>query len=250
MEIDDSRTSIKLADYRAHYDVDADAIDDPSNLDPSRHHSEKRRMEALVRWLPLAPGVRVLDVGCGAGWFAQQCAAAGATVWATDLSLKGVREARARYPAAGLFQMGDIYLLPFAGAAFDLVLLSEVLEHLEDLDRALGEVVRVLRPGGMILISVPHREKIIQHLCIHCNRFTPANAHLHSFDAASLKKCLHSNGLVPRKQTFLNNKLLELIRFPMRSARLPHGVWRCCDRILNAVTGKPGFLCVLAEKPE
>ena len=250
METDDSITSKRLADYRAHYEADAHAIDDPRALEPSRYHSERRRLETLLRSLPLAEGTRVLDVGCGSGWFASECAQAGARVWALDLSRKGVEEARDRYPAAGLFHLGDIYRLGFAVASFDIVLLSEVLEHLEDLDGALSEVSRVLRPGGQLLVSVPYRETIVRHLCVHCNRFTPANAHLHSFDEHRLGERLRRFGLEPTRPIFLNNKFLELIRFPLRSARLPHAFWRCFDRICNAAFGKPGFLSMLAEKPE
>ena len=250
MEIDDSVSSRRLADYRAHYEADAYAIDDPQALEPSRYHSERRRLETLVRGLSLEEGTRVLDVGCGSGWFAKECAEAGSTVWATDLSRKGVGAARDRYPTAGLFQVGDIYRLAFVDCSFDIVLLSEVLEHLENMDGAVQEVVRVLRPGGQLLVSVPYREKIVRHLCVHCNQFTPANAHLHSFDEHNLGNRLRRFGLEPKRLIFLNNKLLELISFPLRSARLPHALWRCFDHICNAAIGKPGFLSILAEKPE
>ena len=246
----DSEHSIKLADYRVHYGADAEVIVDPDRLDPARYESEKRRIEALVRWLRLWRTARVLDVGCGSGWFADKCATAGATVWATDLSFRGVRDARNRFRKAGCFQVGDVYNLPYADGCFDFVLLSEVLEHLEDIDRAVGEVGRVLRARGRILVSVPNREKIIQHLCIHCNKFTPANAHLHSFDEASLSARLRASGFTQQEQLFLNNKLLELVRFPARSAWLPHRCWQLVDRVFNAATKKPGFLCVMAEKPE
>jgi SAM-dependent methyltransferase len=250
LEIDDSITKNKLTDYRAHYETDADAIDDPHALEPSRYHSEKRRLETLLRSLPLRDGIRVLDVGCGSGWFAKACAETGATVWASDLSRRGVRGARDRYPAAGLFQVGDVYHMAFADSSFDIVLLSEVLEHLEDIDRALAEVVRVLRPGGQLLASVPYRENIVRHLCVHCNQFTPANAHLHRFDEHGLGDLLRRSGLEPQRQILLNNKLLELTRFPLRSAWMPHALWRAFDRFCNMAIGRPGFLSILAVKPK
>lgn len=248
--MDDSTTQSRLADYRAHYETDADAISCPHALDPSRYQSERRRLQTLLRGLPLKEGIRVLDVGCGSGWFAKECAETGATVWASDLSRQGVRGARERYPGAGLFQVGDVYHLAFAESCFDIVILSEVLEHLEDLDRAVAEVVRVLRPGGQLLASVPYREKIVSHLCIHCNQLTPANAHLHSFDEHSLGDRMRRSGLEPKRLIFLNNKLLEVMRFPLRFAWLPHWLWRAFDRFCNVATGKPAFLSILAEKPE
>src|SRR5439155_9671254 len=61
-----------------------------------------------------------------------------------------------RGAVAGLYQ-GDVSAMPFAGASFDKVILSEVLEHLDDDAAALREVRRVLRPGGVLAISVPNR---------------------------------------------------------------------------------------------
>ena len=171
-----------LSDYKTHYRLDAEAIIELDDLHPIRRVSERRRFETLVRLLELHPGERLLDIGCGSGWFSALCQEAGARVWALDMAPAGVARARARFPSVPYFQAGDVYDLPFAEGAFDAVVLSEVVEHLEHLDRALQQVRRVLKPGGRVLVSVPYRETILEHLCIHCNRLTPSHAHLHRFD--------------------------------------------------------------------
>jgi len=236
----------RLADYRAHYRADADLIADPADLPPVRGASEARRLHAIVRLLGLRPGDRVADVGCGSGWLSDLCRRQGARVLAADIAPAGVAAARRRYPEVGHFTAADVYHLPMRPGAFDVVVLSEVLEHLEDLDAALDQVRALLRPGGRLLVAVPHCETILQHLCVHCNRLTPANAHLHSFDEQTLCRLLRDHGMTPVRALRLANKLLELLGLPHRTRWLPHALWRAMDGAFNRLTGKAGFLVVLA----
>lgn len=244
-----SSATPRLADYRDHYAADAGAIVDPGALPPARRASELRRLEALVRLLRLRPDERLLDVGCGSGWLAARCQAAGGSVWALDLARLGVVAARRRFPGIAHFQVADVYHLPYAPACFDAAVLSEVVEHLEDMGAALAQVARVLRPGGRLLVSVPYRETILYHLCIHCNRLTPGNAHLHSFDVAGLAAHLEAQGLRVVCAEVLGNKLLELASFPWHTRRWPHGAWRAVDRLLNRLVPRPAFLAMLAVRP-
>lgn len=240
--------SRRLQDYRHHYRLDAEAIVDPQALPPTRRASEERRLEALVRLLNLQAGEKLLDMGCGSGWLADRCRRAGARVWAADIAPSGVAGARARYPQVDHFQVADVYHLPFAAGCFDAVVLSEVAEHLEHLAGALAEVTRLLRPGGRLLVSVPYREIIVEHLCIHCNRLTPANAHLHSFDEEKLASYLRGQGLKPSRCLLVNNKALELVGLPRWTRSWPYWAWRGLDRLSNALVGRAGFLGMLALK--
>ena len=237
-----------LADYRAHYRADAELIEDPWALAPVRSASEARRLEAIVRLLGLRTGDRVADLGCGSGWLSALCRSRGGWVLAADIAPRGVAAARRRYPEIGHFAAVDIYHLPLRPGQFDVVVVSEVIEHLEHLDAALAQVRGLLRPGGRLLIAVPYREAIIQHLCIHCNRLTPANAHLHSFDEDRLGSLLEAQGLRPVRTLRLANKLLELVGFPHRTRWLPHWLWRWVDGALNQLTGKASFLVVVAAE--
>jgi len=116
--------------------------------------------------LGLRPGDRVLDLGCGAGRHAFEMYRRGADVIAFDQDadeLSRVRDvfvamAEADEVPAGAeadVKEGDALSLPFADGEFDRVVAAEILEHVPADLQALDELVRVLRPGGTIALTVP-----------------------------------------------------------------------------------------------
>jgi len=97
----------------------------------------------------VAPGQRVLDLATGTGDLALAAAARGAVVVGLDLAPRMVRLARAK-PGAGAvrFLVGDMTSLPLPPASVDVVTTGYGLRNVPDLDRAIAEIARVLRPGG------------------------------------------------------------------------------------------------------
>ncbi len=116
------------------------------------------RASLLLRHVRAAGAGRILDVGCGRGFYARAIAALypRAAVVGVDYSPAHLAVARAQAPAAN-FARADARTLPFPAGAFDAVVCSEVLEHIVEDDRALSEISRVLSADGLLLISVPHR---------------------------------------------------------------------------------------------
>ena len=109
-----------------------------------------------------AVGGRALDVGCGAGFIAEEVAVAGFAVTGIDPSRVAIEAARAHARRSGLeieYMVGAGEALPFADAAFDLVFCCDVLEHVADLDRVIAETARVLRPGGLYLFDTINRTR-------------------------------------------------------------------------------------------
>ncbi len=116
--------------------------------------------------LGLRPGHRMLDLGCGGGRHAFEAARRGADVVALDAGEAEIRDVRAVFAAmadAGELDgagravglQGDARVLPFPDGAFDRVVAAEVLEHIPDDQRAMAELARVLRPGGVLAVTVP-----------------------------------------------------------------------------------------------
>lgn len=112
---------------------------------------------------PASAGLDVLDVGCGQGIDLARYAAAGARATGVDLTPRHVELARAHLAALGLRGQvveGDAEALPFEDKSFDQVSSNGVLHHTPDLDAALREVVRVLRPGGKATVIVYNRHSL------------------------------------------------------------------------------------------
>jgi demethylmenaquinone methyltransferase / 2-methoxy-6-polyprenyl-1,4-benzoquinol methylase len=106
---------------------------------------------ATVKALTIKPGDRVLDVAAGTGTSSKALQKAGATVVALDFSPGMVAEGRKRHPDIE-FVEGDAEALPFPAGSFDAVTISFGLRNVQNPQVALGEMYRVLKPGGRIVI--------------------------------------------------------------------------------------------------
>ncbi len=116
--------------------------------------------------LRMEPGARILDIGCGPG--RHTCEAyrlRKAVVIGADRNMEDLKEARNRLRfhdtvsehGGGVWGLSsaDICRLPFKDASFDLVICSEVLEHIPEDRVAMAEIIRVLKPGKPLVVSVP-----------------------------------------------------------------------------------------------
>jgi SAM-dependent methyltransferase len=121
-----------------------------------RHELRERLL--LDLFLSAGPGPEVLDAGAGQGSLSAKLTELGFTVTSTDTSPAAVAVLRERL--GGPVLEADVTSLPFNAASFDGAVLGEVLEHVEDDRGALAEVARVLRPGGVLALSVPANPKL------------------------------------------------------------------------------------------
>lgn len=115
---------------------------------------------------PIRPGDLLLDLGCGGGRHTFEAYRRGAKVIALDYDAKELQpvrgmcgamraEGEARPPAAADAVNGDATGLPFGDGVFDRVIAAEILEHVPSDCRAMAEIARVLKPGGLAAITVP-----------------------------------------------------------------------------------------------
>ncbi|HEX3596077.1 MAG TPA: class I SAM-dependent methyltransferase [Polyangiaceae bacterium] len=114
---------------------------------------ELREELLLDEFLAASPGPLVLDVGAGSGTFTDRLATRGFEVTSTDVTDDALEVLRGR--VSGTVERADASSLPFSAASFDAVVLGEVLEHVEDDSAALKEAARVLRPDGILAVTVP-----------------------------------------------------------------------------------------------
>ena len=136
-------------------------------LHPDMIERRRRVRQALA----LAPGERVIDIGCGPGFLTAEVAGdVGPNGWACGLDLSESMLALARARCAGQpgaawldFRAGDATALPFPDASFDAAVATQVYEYIADMPRALAELHRVLRPGGRAVIVDTDWDAIVWH---------------------------------------------------------------------------------------
>ena len=135
-----------------------------------------------------AVGKCALDLGCGRGWYATVLADRGFQVVGMD-QVNGVVDPRIEV-REGLIQVP----LPFAEAAFDTVLMFDILEHLDDEAGILNEIARVCAPGGRVLVSVPHSDDgfLPQYGLTYLHRID--RTHLREYTPQTLRERLENVG--------------------------------------------------------
>ncbi|MDZ7832405.1 MAG: class I SAM-dependent methyltransferase [Desulfobacterales bacterium] len=215
------------------------------------------------------PGDKILDIGCGSG---RHCCRAyacdGVTVIGVDANYKDVHEARGRlayHEAIGAHgggswgcAAGDILSLPFPAEIFDLVICSEVMEHIPDDRRASNEILRVLKPGGDLVVSVPryYPEKICWKLS---TAYYSANGgHVRIYTQHGIRQLFENSGAVFRTTHFAHSLhtpywWLKCLMGPTRDDIQPINLYhrlltwdimkkpkitRFMDTLLNPVLGK------------
>lgn len=140
----------------------------PGYFGPSVEAEHVARYRWASRWVKNSV---VLDVACGTGYGAPLLRAAGAQqVHSVDVSADALRFGRGRYELRAI--KSDAHELPVGRAVCDTVVSLETLEHLTDPRRFLGEIHRVLRPKGTLLLSTPNRARTSGSNPYHVNEMT------------------------------------------------------------------------------
>lgn len=129
---------------------------------------------------------KILDVGCGRGLLlkkVRKLASPGSEFFGLDISPKLCEIARENNPGATIV-CGDAENLPFDENQFDIVFMTEALEHMLDFDKALTGVSRVLKPGGTFIVTVPNRDwaRYEFYERIRNKEFQPVDDHFFRFE--------------------------------------------------------------------
>ncbi|MEN8194841.1 MAG: class I SAM-dependent methyltransferase, partial [Bacteroidota bacterium] len=218
------------------------------DLDKFSVQEIRRRYEEFFHLYKIQKNDKILEIGAGAGFALNHIDPNIHKYFPLDISTYNLKQVEEKIEGEIYSVSGDVFNLPFPSGSFDLILLSEVLEHLNDPLKALREIQRVLKPGGSFIVSVPYNEKIAYQMCIHCNKPTPTNAHLHSFDQTKLENLVKAAELSPIKISKCINKIANRIHFNLLTKALPFSVWKMFDKIFNRLIDKASSIIILAKK--
>ena len=117
------------------------------------------RVKQIFQELGNIRGKQILDVGCEAGYLTIKLAQKGARVTAIDLieePINQLRQLLKDQPLKINLRVADATKLPFAGNSFDIILATEVIEHITRLEKFVTGAFRVLKPGGKLLVTFPN----------------------------------------------------------------------------------------------
>lgn len=145
---------------------------------------ETQRVHQVVRHIPKQADIRVLEVGCGAGNVTEKVV--GRRVFGADLSRFILSKAKERLQARVPLVCGAAEHLPYYDGSFDCVFCTEVIEHTLEPRAVVAEMMRVLRPLGTLILSVPN-EGIIDGLKSFIDRLGLYNKFFASGDFSSPK---------------------------------------------------------------
>jgi SAM-dependent methyltransferase len=195
-----------------------------SELRAMLHHDEhhwwyrgrRQVLRAVLDRLPLPCGARLLDAGCGSGRTLDELDGYGA---ATGLDISPVAVGYARARGHRDVRVGAVEAMPFGDGCFDLATCLDVIEHTSDDRATLGELRRVVRPGGLLVVTVPAHPAL-------WSTHDEVNLHYRRYRRADLRDAATYAGWTVVSDTYFNSLLLgpaALVRWTRRLRSAPAG---------------------------
>jgi SAM-dependent methyltransferase len=201
--------------------------------------TERRAQEILklVHGLPMARP-RILDFGCGRGWFTERLADLG-EAHGIDLSPEGIAAAQARRPDI-TYMAGDIYEAPLPQNYFDIVVSQEVIAHVEDQQKYVDMASKVLKPGGYFIITTGNKYVMDRLGEVGWNVQPPQHI-AHQLSRGQLKQMLASQYEVLRIKTIIPHGHLGILRL-VNSYKLNSVARRFCSQeAIDRIKENAGF---------
>lgn len=235
--------------YIDHYQKDAVEYDYAKIItNRATLHENQRLYQKILRLIP-DHSYTVLDVGCGRAWVAQELIKRkDTTIISFDISNQNPIKAINSFPSKNHFGLvGDVYNIPIKTDSIDFIVASEIIEHVANPKLFITKLLDVLKKDGTLIITTPYDEKIETSLCIHCNKPTPRNAHIHSFNEKNFIDYLPQSGVDVNFDKF-NNKFLIKLRSHILLQHLPFFLWNGIDKLVNTFFNSPTRLLIKITK--
>ncbi len=235
--------------YVEHYKNDADINNYfAPNETITTKNERKRNREAIVSKVEKNTKL-ILDVGCGEAWVAKHFTNKNIHVVSMDVApqnpIQALKNIHNEHHAA---VVADVFNPPFAVNSFDVIIASEIIEHLYDPKIFIQKLLPLLTKNGKLIIVTPYNEKLTYHTCVHCNHPTPSNAHLYSFNKKNFKSYLPAN-IHKIQYSILNNKYFTKLKLYNIINFLPYQIWQKIDRVVNKIIGKESVFLIEIYKP-
>jgi 2-polyprenyl-3-methyl-5-hydroxy-6-metoxy-1,4-benzoquinol methylase len=194
--------------------------------------------------VPLAPGQRLLDFGCGPGFLVERLAARGLTTEGLEFSADSCAQTVERCKQYETFRgatFAEALPSPLPAASFECIFLVEVIEHLlpEHIDSTFREIYRLLKPGGYVVVTTPHDEDLqaARTMCPGCGLIFHPWQHVGTFTVRTLAATLSGYGFTQR-----------YCRATMIGAGRGAGLMRILRRLAGRVVFLP-HLIYIGRKP-
>jgi len=236
------------ADWKAYYEKEAEF----KRFNPKDSPPVMTRIELVFELLPSDVN-SVLDVGCGDGYLCNELSKKGiGKVEGIDISLNRVKRASELYKGCK-FKEADICNIPYPDNFFDLVTCTEVLEHVDNIEKAIEELKRVSK--RYIIATVPNGWPIQKVVCPHCLKEYFFDGHIHYFDRQRLTSLFKAMKVIRLRESyklslslFSNRHLFYVPRILSSNWHIYHFLMALSNRFLT-IKGKVGcYLGIVAEK--
>lgn len=161
-----------------------------NSKNPLVRYVHRKRISSVTRNIP-SDAKKILDAGCGEGHLFGFISSRfpGADYTGVDVTDVALSSARSRYPQTSFKKM-DITNLDFEDNVFDAVLLTEVIEHIYDYKKAIDECIRVLKPGGVLIITFPNELLWTVSRFLLGRRPIKVPDHVNSFTPKRIDQCV------------------------------------------------------------
>lgn len=191
----------------------------------------KKRVNLALKSKPLKQG-KILDIGCGRGFFLHEFQNLGWEVSGTEFSEDSCENAK-EILGDKVYVERSLQSLPFEEESFDLVTMWHVLEHLENYQDAVGAIKKIIKKDGVVLVEVPNFDSLQAHLARSRWLYLEAPRHLLHFNLGALKELFEKEGF---KMSYLGTFSWEFGPFGMLQS------------LLNCLPIEPNFLYALLKK--
>ncbi len=234
-------------DYVEHYENDAAYFNYFEKENKVTKNERQKKRDGIIKKIPIEAKL-ILDVGCGSGWVSSYFTPKKVNVISMDIALKNplqcLQQNNNEYHA-GL--VADVLQLPIKDNSVDVIIASEIIEHVIDPSLFITKLFAAIKVGGKLIIGTPYNEKLVYNMCVHCNKPTPANGHLHSFNEQNIQQYLPTNATVILKK--FNNKYFTRLRIYDVINFLPFNIWIAIDALVNKFLPKESaFLIEIIKK--